>query len=631
MLVSKKNEYFNKLLAKANKNTAEIWKIIRIALSSKKRPEKIHNVLQNGIEINNEQEIADKFSLFFKHQGQNLVKDLVKTDEIQNEQNTDRELDHKLKLQPVTPKTTFNILKSFDSKNSCGADNIPSKLINKCASQLTKPMNFIMNKSYSEGIFPSLLKVSKITPIFKQGSLELVNFRPINQLPTMSKVIEKGAIGQVNEFMDKFHPNLNQFGFKEKHSTLHPVIMIRHDIEMTLQNNQYCMIITCDLSKAFDSICTENRIYNKMSSYGFDQTSINFYKTFLTKRYHYVDWNGKQSKITDLFNIGIVQGSTSGPRLFNLYLQDINKVAQKCSIYNFADDTVILISSKNIDELEQITNSELEKINQYFVNNNLVLNLNKTCYMVLKPQRKKKKIRPLDIKIDKNTLKEVEQFKYLGIWLDNKLSFKYHHKMITEKLQSTINMLICTKDIFNYRTKKTIYDSCFKTYLDYCAPVWMDKLNKTQLKELFLMQKKAVRLCFSARYNSHTKTLFDISKITPVNEIFPNEAIKFIFKYLNDQQPEMIKQVIESDSRSLRSTQTNKIKIPEKIKKENVFYSIINEWNITSDKIRESGNISTLKKLLSEKSQNNILSCKKRECYICRKDSNINYIAYSEK
>ena len=112
----------------------------------------------------------------------------------------------------------------------------------------------------------------------------------------------------------------------------------------------------------------------------------------------------------------------------------------------------------------------------------------------------------------------------------------------------------------------------------------------------------------SARYNSHTKTLFDISKITPVNESFPNEAIKFIFKYLNDQQPEMIKQVIESDSRSLRSSQTNKIKIPEKIKKDNVIYSIINEWNITSDKIRDSGNISTLKKLLSEKSQNNILS-----------------------
>ena len=66
-------------------------------------------------------------------------------------------------------------------------------------------------------------------------------------------------------------------------------------------------------------------------------------------------------------------------------------------------------------------------------------------------------------------------------------------------------------------------------------------------------------------------------------------------------------------------------------KKENVIYSIINEWNITSDKIRDSGNISTLKKLLSEKSQNNILGCKKRDCYICRKDSNVNYIAYSEK
>ena len=84
----------------------------------------------------------------------------------------------------------------------------------------------------------------------------------------MSKVIEKGAIGQVNEFMDKFHPNINQFGVKEQHSTLHPVIMIRKDIEMTLQSSQYCMIITCDLSKAFDSIGERDQISSKTGKGG---------------------------------------------------------------------------------------------------------------------------------------------------------------------------------------------------------------------------------------------------------------------------------------------------------------------------------------------------------------------------
>ena len=66
----------------------------------------------------------------------------------------------------------------------------------------------------------------------------------------------------------------------------------------------------------------------------------------------------------------------------------------------------------------------------------------------------------------------------------------------------------------------------------------------------------------------------------------------------------MISQVIESESRSVRISPTNKIKVPEKIKKGNVFYSMINEWNITSDKIRESGNANTLKTLLSEKTHN---------------------------
>ena len=54
-------------------------------------------------------------------------------------------------------------------------------------------------------------------------------------------------------------------------------------------------------------------------------------------------------------------------------------------------------------------------------------------------------------------------------------------------------------------------------------------------------------------------------------------AIKFIFKYLNAQQPDMINQVIESESRSLRSSQTNKIKISENIKKGNFFQSIVNK------------------------------------------------------
>ena len=78
-------------------------------------------------------------------------------------------------------------------------------------------------------------------------------------------------------------------------------------------------------------------------------------------------------------------------------------------------------------------------------------------------------------------------------------------------------------------------------------------------------------------------------------------AIKFIFKYLNAQQPDMINQVIESESRSLRSSQTNKIKISENIKKGNFFHSIVNEWNMKSDNIGEAGIVST-KKNLSEKS-----------------------------
>ena len=142
-----------------------------------------------------------------------------------------------------------------------------------------------------------------------------------------------------------------------------------------------------------------------------------------------------------------------------------------------------------------------------------------------------------------------------------------------------------------------IYNSLFKSNLEYGIITYGDKINESQNTRILKLQKQCLRLICNAKRGVHTKKLFESTKIIPTYETFNYEAIKFVHKTMNNQtqekQPKLINDYIITNN-NLRSTrQTNdpySIQMNHKIPG-TIFYKLCNIWNKTNINIRSCGNL----------------------------------------
>jgi retron-type reverse transcriptase len=115
------------------------------------------------------------------------------------------------------------------------------------------------------------------------------NYRPISQLSSFSKILEKVSSQQLTEHLDM--ENIisdNQFGFRKGHSTLHPLIVTRNELESAKNRNEFSILITLDLKKAFDTVESDQILPEKLKHYGCDSNSKNWFSSFFKSRKQYV-------------------------------------------------------------------------------------------------------------------------------------------------------------------------------------------------------------------------------------------------------------------------------------------------------------------------------------------------------
>ena len=137
-----------------------------------------------------------------------------------------------------------------------------------------------------------------------------------------------------------------------------------------------------------------------------------------------------------------------------------------------------MLANKNNKILEKQINSELAKIKDYFDSNGLSINTSKTTYLYLCPKNKKRE--KLNIKLGEVELNESAQITFLGIQIDNKLTFKGHFEKVYEKVKKGLNGLILTKNKLNLQAKLNIYHSLINTHFSYGAIIWASSLKKTK-------------------------------------------------------------------------------------------------------------------------------------------------------
>lgn len=196
----------------------------------------------------------------------------------------------------------------------------------------------------------------------------------------------------------------------------------------------------------------------------------------------------------------------------------------------FADDTVLVISSSNIKELEKVANDDLNLYYTWLCYNKLSVNVNKTVYMIIKQKNKQKS--DINVFLNGEKLKEVQTYKYLGLNLTNDLNWNVHVNAIIKKIVPMVSAIKRCTDCLNKNSRRLLYNSFILPQIRYLIPCW-GGLPLYQLNKLQRTQNKAVKSIFQLNYCMSTDLVYEMENIWNLQKIRTYEQIKYIYSIKN--------------------------------------------------------------------------------------------------
>lgn len=427
---------------------------------------------------------------------------------------------HKFELTLTNNNEIKSIIATLQNKNSSGFDEISPRIIKHCAEALVTPLVNIANKSFTQGIFPTSLKLAKVYPKYKKGpKTDMGNYRPISLLPTFSKILEKLALKRLINYLTA-NNNIpqTQHGFTKGKSTTTAIASLMEHIIENMERGMFTTALFLDYSKAFDCL-GHDLILNKLETLGVVGKPNHWFRSYLEGRTQTVEIQYQKNNINMSTSAtplpttrGVPQGSVLGPALFILLLHDFpNYLENYANTILYADDTTLMLNNINAEHLGTNTYIALNMSAQYCQENDLVINPQKTKQLIF--GRKKERVTQLP------DITPADSINFLGLQLDNNFNWNTQITELTKKLSSSLYILRRIKNIADTTTAKTAYHSLFESHMRYGLIAW-GSTSKDNMNKILKLQKKAIRTLANLHYLASCREAFKTLKIKTVFALY---------------------------------------------------------------------------------------------------------------
>ena len=425
-------------------------------------------------------------------------------------------------FHPTTPNEIKKTISSLRNINATNDDGISTRILESLPDNAITVLSDVINTSFRSGCFPACFKTSKVIPLYKGGDQSAPsNYRPISLQSTFSKLIESLVKHRILTHLNNCEIlNKNQFGFQPNKNTTDAMFDFLANVFQGINGRELSVAVFCDLSKAFD--CVDHEVLlRKLYAYGFRDKTLVWFKNYLCGRQQCVFLNGTFSSKRSV-TCGVPQGSVLGPILFLLYINDLAELNISGHFTIFADDTTILWRSKNLEQLKENMTSDLYKIKQWCDANHLCLNMSKTQLLGFNCTID-------DLVIGNNAVCTVDNSRFLGLFIDDKLKFYPHIVKLSGKLASGCFSVRATFRELGVEVARDVYFALVESHLRYALPFW-GGCSQHLFQTVFTLQRRAVRSLCGAHPRTHCKPLFIRHKILTLPALFILETACLIHK-----------------------------------------------------------------------------------------------------
>ena len=483
----------------------------------------------------------------------------------------------------VTVEGVEKLLNGLNPHKAMGPDSLHPKVLKQLCSTIAPMLQAIFQKSLDTSQVPEDWRTANVCPIYKKGErYEPENYRPVSLTCVCSKLMEhivaKHILGHLEDHNILYDL---QHGFRSKRSTETQLLAFTQDVLGNLRGNQQTDMIIMDFAKAFDKV-SHWRLAIKLQNYGVSGRLNGWIKSFLSQRSQRVVCGGEYSESAPVLS-GVPQGSVLGPLLFLVYINDLPDDVRS-TVRLFADDTIVYLTM-NCEADATNLQEDLDKLAAWEEKWQMSFHPKK-CSVIRITRKRSPKI--FDYKLHGHILQSETDSKYLGVTINNKLSWNNHIDNTTKKANASLAFLRRNLQISQHHIKERAYTTLVRPQLEYAASVW-DPYTKQKQKQIEMVQRRAARFVYR-NYSREASVTAMIEKLKWRSLMQRRADIRLIMMYkcLNGLVAVDLSQDLIPQSRPSRHCNSMSFHIPSETKQyiqQSFLPRTIIQWNHLPEKL----------------------------------------------